>query len=219
MNIFCLFIYFLELFSIPSLIHGTVVVSSKPGLENEGSGAQLSHDPKVHLVDFTLCWRFYEFRNPDSRYLISSMSKHKNGKYTHIFRCYSKLIHEKDTNWVEFHGYQMQVNVTWSPMQWNHVCFSYTNSTSNARMVSNGDIILDETMEKLKQNPEEIPDEFIGNFGIMRKYFPRPKFHSVVGRMTDVNIWNISMKTEDMKHWTKCINNESGNICIFVYSD
>ena len=33
--------------------------------------------------------------------------------------------------------------------------------------------------------------------------------------MTDVNIWNISMTTQDMVSWTNCNNNQNGNIVIW----
>ena len=210
---FCLLKYILFLSSPSNVVFGTVVISTKPGVEYNGSGAQLTLGARVPLMDLTVCWRFYEFPNPNMRYLINSMTRNKEGKDKHIFGFNTNWAGEEERNGFNFLGYWMPLDVSWLPMEWNHVCFSYTNSTSNARIVSNGDIILDETMEYLKQNPEEIPDEFIKNLVIMRRYFPyKNDFFSMVGKMTDVIIWNISMTTQDMKSWTHCNYKETKNI-------
>ena len=37
-------------------------------------------------------------------------------------------------------------------------------------------------------------------------------FYSMLGMMTDVNIWNYSMAIEQMKSWTRCISDEGGNV-------
>ena len=144
---------------------------------------------------------------------ISSMYKDKDGKESSIFGLYSRWDGEEYTTLFRLLGYSLLVNEGWSAMKWNHVCLSYTNSTSNLRIVSNGEIILDEELEGLKQNNEKIPIQFLGNFAIMRSYFPElNSFSPLVGKMTDVNIWNISMTTQDMVSWTNCNNNDSGNI-------
>ena len=36
--------------------------------------------------------------------------------------------------------------------------------------------------------------------------------HSMFGKMSDFNIWNYSMITEEMKSWTTCLNNKGGNV-------
>ena len=92
-------------------------------------------------------------------------------------------------------------------MEWNHVCFRYTNRTSNVKLVSNGDIIHDEVLQGLKSNPEEIPLDFISNFAIMKQFYGP---NSMLGKMTDVNIWNISLDTRTMTSWTKCARRLQG---------
>ena len=198
---------------IVQFVDGGTVFTTDPDIEHPGSGATLIYDHQVELVDFTLCWRFYELQNPYTKYFISSIYKDEDDKESYIFALYSRWRGEEYEIGFNLLGYWVLVMGSWPAMEWNHVCFSYTNSTSIARIVSNGQVIHNEVIEGLKQNPEEIPAEFLGNFAIMRRYFRKGYyFDSMAGKMTDVNIWNNLMTTQDMVSWTNCSFNKSGNV-------
>ena len=84
-------------------------------------------------------------------------------------------------------------------MRWNHVCVSYTNKTCGVRILRNGETIHDEEMKHLKHKPEDIPVKFLCNIVMMRKYFEyNYGFEYMIGKITDVNIWNHSMTRQDM---------------------
>ena len=139
-----LFRYILLLSPALQFTQGTVIFSTKPGREHPESGAKLNHgSTDVQFVDLTICWRFYEFPNSEFKYIISSMTKDKAGKESHIFGISSFWAGPKYTIWFDILGYSAMVNENWLAMEWNHVCFSFTNSTSNVRIVSNGQIVHD----------------------------------------------------------------------------
>ena len=86
-------------------------------------------------------------------------------------------------------------------MSWNHICWTYNNASSIIRMVSNGHVIVEKAQESTA-----IPLEFLGTMVIMRKSFPvsasvqNVNFWPMFGKLTDVNIWDYSMSTEEVDH-------------------
>ena len=84
------------------------------------------------------------------------------------------------------------------------------------RMVIDGDIALDQVDMELLKTPMSIPKEFLTNMFIMRMSHPESvkiaNYYSMMGKMTDVNIWNNSLSIEQMKNWTRCVSDEGGNV-------
>ena len=100
------------------------------------------------------------------------------------------------------------VEADWPLLTWNHVCGSFHNEIATVRMVSNGEVILDKVLEQLLETPMAIPPAFLETLSLMRNAGTNQTiYESAIGKVTDVNIWNHSMSTEEMKSWTNCITN------------
>ena len=100
------------------------------------------------------------------------------------------------------------VEADWPLLTWNHVCGSFQNKTATLRMVSNGEVILDKVLGQLLETPMAIPPAFLETLSLMRNAGTNQTiYESAIGKVTDVNIWNHSMSTEEMKNWTNCTTN------------
>ena len=86
--------------------------------------------------------------------------------------------------------------------KWNSVCFAFTNDTRKLTLVGNGDVLLEETGSR----KVSVPPELVNNLLIMNSWYP------LLGKITQVNIWNSSLSTEKMIAWSDCKSYEAGNL-------
>ena len=145
--------------------------------------------------------------------LISSKYDH-DGMATPIFAIELSVLKGRTTSkrqlWYGlWYGIWKKVESDFSLLTWHHICWAYNNSTSAIRMVIDGDVVLDQVDMELLKKPRSIPKEFLTKMLIMRLSHPESvknaTYYSMMGKMTDVNIWNYTLSIEQMKNWTRCI--------------
>ena len=107
---------------------------------SDGSGARLKDGPVVDLVDVTVCLRFYTFLLVERQDIISSNEDQMGSPIFAINYYYP------GNKWYSFHGRWIKLpkNIDWPIMTWNHICWNFDNETGIIRLVSNGDVALDE---------------------------------------------------------------------------
>ena len=89
------------------------------------------------------------------------------------------------------------------------VLMSYDNTSSNVLLISNNQVVVDEVNENLRER--QILEKFLKNLTIMGGTGAWTN-HIMIGKMTDLNIWNNALTVEELKAWRNCSKNLNGNV-------
>lgn len=89
------------------------------------------------------------------------------------------------------------------PGIWNHACFAASSTDMIMKIVVNGHLVF---VENNYQGGHETIQDNLSIMGF------EPNHNPMLGRMTDVNIWNRSLSEKELRRWTSCQNDETGNI-------
>lgn len=160
----------------------------------------------INFVNITICLRFFCNFIPLKRYLLDS---HYNNTSHHILGFSDRWFGDDLQHRYNFQGKKGLIHID-SPMtRWHNLCFSFASISKHTTLVLNGIIMFENEIIKGRG----IPDEFLEHFTIMRRSLEEYGEHnSMVGKMTDVNIWKTAMTMDKMKMWTRCKNWEKGDV-------
>ena len=93
-----------------------------------------------------------------------------------------------------------------STREWYSFCFSFENSSRKLKVVINGDPLFTDVVKgSLTVSPD-----LLKNIQIMSS--SAGIFQGFMGKLTQLNIWSISLDTEFMISWTNCKNSQKGNL-------
>ena len=85
------------------------------------------------------------------------------------------------------------------PLQWTRICLSKDSDTSQARLVVDGELLVEKEV-RVKKNPDSI-ELVLGMYGRNREY---------PGQTTDLNIFSSALPVEQMKSQTSPGNEKCG---------
>ena len=165
-------------------------------------------------------WLLYGIRNPEGDPVLTGFI----WQYTST----EKFKEVMEAGGQVFHLPKLQNPVV--PVRWNHLCHSYDSDKRQLKYVLNGNV---------EVNYKNVPFSFTLEDGINPNQFatctvdkntwskngcteggnidePHGKFHIFprlfIGYITDYNIWDEALSTEQMKDWTTCRSYETGNV-------
>ena len=98
------------------------------------------------------------------------------------------------------HGFSIEKLI---PRVWNHACFVASSIKNFVKIVVNGEVVFEDTTY---QGGHENAKEDLSIMG-MQGYE-----YALFGKITDVNIWNRCLQEDEVKSWTSCEKEQSGNI-------
>ena len=142
----------------------------------------------------------------------------------HLIHIYGYIGHKKSES-IYFMSVEngKEEGSTWPPMRWQHICITYDNRTSNIKIMNQDKLTLEFShqmsnstnrlkaitiMKRLYTEKERNEDKQEDD----EKSEDDEKCGSMIGRMTDFNIWNKSFTEEDMRQWLNCKTSMQGNI-------
>ena len=142
----------------------------------------------------------------------------------HLLTMYGVTMPEKrsESIFIDFQDSWLK-NHDWPPMGWHHICIVYNNTKGNITVTNKEGSSLEYPMDiknstmgiktvsimkrgwtdqELKdlKDKEADGDEHYGKVG------------SMVGRMTDFNLWNFAFSFDLMENWLACRNSSQGNL-------
>ena len=100
----------------------------------------------------------------------------------------------------------------WPPLTWHHICLTFNHTTGIVQIVNQEGLSWELVRERddstirmksvtiMKQDDNEQREE-----GGLDSF-------SMVGRLTDLNVWNTTFSEENMIEWLGCKNSSQGNI-------
>ena len=96
--------------------------------------------------------------------------------------------------------------------EWNHICLILTK-LENLTVILNGhtkEITIDKIfIDIIKQ---ESPKGLLSSMDFMGDFYSGSFRISMLGQITDVNIWNKSLSQEDLQSWISCSQNLRGTL-------
>jgi hypothetical protein len=104
----------------------------------------------------------------------------------------------------------------WPPMRWQHICITYDNKTGIIK-ISNQEKLTSTYSPKKANSTINIKaitlmKTIIIEANKTEDRDENDKSGSMVGRITDLNIWNISFSENEMTKWLNCKDTQKGNI-------
>ena len=81
---------------------------------------------------------------------------------------------------------------------WNHVCVSFTGKNCGVKVFLNGQAVLDTEMDPC--------------YGFYQIGFSNRLDITMLGLVTDINIWEQVLSREEAKAWTECETGREGNL-------
>ena len=86
----------------------------------------------------------------------------------------------------------------WPPGVWNHVCVSFAAKNCGVKVFLNGQTVLDSEMDPC--------------YGFYQSGFSSRLDITMLGLVTDINIWEQVLSREEAKAWTQCETGHEGNL-------
>ena len=180
----------------------------------ENPGARLLQPSQKSVTDLSLCFRFFNYKI-QNQFFMSRTSINCNlcwDFYSQVewSQDGSKLLLYQSFNWrfVDLERKDTMWRLT--PMEWHTYCFTYDQRSRQRIVYIDGEIILADTMDINEETT--VKDWFADKIIFLEKSY---EGWSRTDMMTDINFWNVSLRQEDIKNWTKC----RGNLEEFKYVD
>ena len=86
-----------------------------------------------------------------------------------------------------------------NPMEWHTYCFTYHRKSKQQRVYVDAVEILEDTL-KVNDKDFDLSDGFLNNL----KFMLNGRDCKSVDKMTDINIWNVTLDHREIKRWTAC---------------
>ena len=91
--------------------------------------------------------------------------------------------------------------------EWHSICFGFQNATRKFRLVINGDLLFTDDVK----GSVSVSPELLKNLQILSHPY-RAENQRFKGKLTQLNVWNISLDNDSMISWTSCKDNHEGNL-------
>ena len=102
----------------------------------------------------------------------------------------------------------------WGPATWRHMCLSVDNVNKRILAVNNEKVVINRTMDFNLSNLTKEFNQSATRICIMkntRQEVNIPK-RSLIGKMTDVNIYSNALSEDEMLAWTQCRQRTTGDV-------
>ena len=202
-------LYFFLLISLCFAEDIFIVTNNPNGNINETGKFRLINIPKkLEMKEYTFCLRFKTARFAGLQCVIASdhqcmletvAGKKCGGNDMECFDTQNILKSVWDTKkvfalWESYTAFEI-----WRPQVWNTLC--WTEETNQSKIMVNGKIILEHS------GYEKSDYEVLIDFQYMNFEDRKP----LNGAITDLNIWNRTLSSEELNSWRLC-NSLEGNI-------
>jgi len=206
----------LALLAFLDVAHGINVYYAHEDLKQDfPSGLQIKNPPNLTSQAVGICMRFKPYvLKPTyavtSRKPITAPGQSQQWYFATVFNTNLHDPEFADVNWVAFtHWYMLRI--IWSPMQWNHFCFTYDGKAKRVSIVANGgQAVVNRTDEQLPE--DALREDFFSLLWAGKNSETFGGAKSLVGEISDVNGWDRALSVEEMVQWTKCEGNQEGNV-------
>ena len=102
---------------------------------------------------------------------------------------------------------------------WNHFCIGYSSITKKIILMHNGNIEVEHTRpDSVKDIEDFVPSQWFGRMedgskmeNLTRRGILLLKKENVQGSITDLNVWDSLLSTEEMQTFTMCVKNMKGS--------
>ena len=149
--------------------------------------------------DVTICARFFE--EPSNRtnlFAFGPITLRKDiGGKNAFGQMFGEFSYKMPTLSLYRHNSLRESFPIWPPGLWNHVCVSFSDGNCAVRVFLNGDKVVDTEMDPC--------------YGLYKSGFEE-QGNSMVGLVTDVDIWDRVISQEEAKSWTQCLRRREGNL-------
>ena len=97
----------------------------------------------------------------------------------------------------------------WGPATWRHICLSFNSTTYMFLAVNNEQVVVNRTLDFSLSKPSKEFNRSATRICIMKNTGEKA---SLVGKLTDMNIFSYALDTDNMFAWTQCRERPSGDV-------
>ena len=169
-------------------------------------GVKLALETQKSLTDLSICFRFFNYRI--GKYHL--MSQRVNGLVSEKqLEFFSEVEWSADGTklflYQKFNGKFIQPehpDSGWrmTPREWHTYCLTYHQDHKHVKVYIDAELVLADVMDTNFEST--INDWFVNNITFMPKAYGAE--WSSLDLMTDINVWNVTLQTDDIETWTNC---------------
>ena len=166
---------------------------------NPHTGAQLDNSSTLGYQQVTICAMFFTYQFTTHQY-----EKHLQSLLGWGKEAIGSFWLESDLTGIVNSGGLFKFPI-WDMKVWNHVCIMLDSVNKDLTIVMNGKSVFNLPLKS---------DLSILDTNISLMCYPTPSGYnmSFFGRMTDVNMWSLSLSKEEAVSWTLCRSKEGGDL-------
>ena len=228
------------------LIDSFVVFSTTNTLfsnSEHGRGMKLKSPPQIMMKESTTCFRFYHEYILSYQTLLwfkwlgVSVGWAEHGVYGRVpwktdVDLVTNVLLAKNM-WTKDEIYSVNEMLDWDMKEWNSACLNLDTNQRTVKFYLNSvQLVLGEINESIanENNLIELETNFFSDLRLMGGSYPELRelipglgsgdddYYglSMFGKITDINIWNKSLKPDEVINWSQCKGNLYGNIIDWV---